>query len=75
MDRPVPDHRGPKLPELVAAVTSGLRQIFQTASGEIVLYPASGTGAWEASIVNTLSPIDRALAFNIGHLSHLPSNS
>jgi len=70
MDRPVPDHRGPELPGLVSEVTSGLTQIFQTASGEIVLFPGSGTGGWEASIVNTLNPHDRVLAFNIGQFSH-----
>lgn len=71
MDRPVPDHRGPELPALVAEVVAGLRQVFQTARGEIVLFPASGTGAWEATIVNTLNPGDRVLAFNIGHFSHM----
>jgi alanine-glyoxylate transaminase/serine-glyoxylate transaminase/serine-pyruvate transaminase len=71
MDRPVPDHRGPELPALVGEVLQGLKHIFQTTRGEIVLYPGSGTGAWEASLVNTLSPGDRVLAFNIGHFSHL----
>ncbi|MDR7521476.1 MAG: aminotransferase class V-fold PLP-dependent enzyme [Armatimonadota bacterium] len=71
MDRPVPDHRGPELPALVGEVVDGLRQVFQTSRGEIVLYPGSGTGAWEASIVNTLSPGDGVLAFNTGHFSHL----
>lgn len=71
MDRPVPDHRGPELPALVAEVQSGLKQIFQTTRGEIILFPASGTGGWEASIVNTLNPGDRVLAFNIGQFSHL----
>lgn len=71
MDRPVPDHRGPELPALVAEVVAGLRQVFQTTRGEIVLFPASGTGAWEATIVNTLNPGDRVLAFNIGHFSHM----
>ena len=56
MDRPVPDHRGPELPALVGEILAGLKQIFQTTRGEIVLYPASGTGAWEASLVNTISP-------------------
>src|SRR3989442_11615268 len=70
MDRPVPDHRGPELPGLVSEVISGLTQIFQTASGEIVLFPGSGTGGWEASIVNTLNPHDRVLAFNVGQFSH-----
>jgi len=71
MDRPVPDHRGPELPALVAEVVAGLRQVFQTGRGEIVLFPASGTGAWEATIANTLNPGDRVLAFNIGHFSHM----
>lgn len=71
MDRPVPDHRGPELPALVAEIQSGLKQIFQTTRGEIILFPASGTGGWEASIVNTLNPGDRVLAFNIGQFSHL----
>src|SRR2546422_8230771 len=70
MDRPVPDHRGPELPGLVSEAPSGLTQIFQTASGEIVLFPGSGSGGWEASIVNTLSPQDRVLAFNLGQFSH-----
>jgi alanine-glyoxylate transaminase / serine-glyoxylate transaminase / serine-pyruvate transaminase len=73
MDRAVIDHRGPEMPDLVGEVRSGLRQIFQTSQGEIVLYPGSGTAAWEASLVNTLSPGDRVLAFNIGHFSHLYS--
>ncbi|HLW60382.1 MAG TPA: aminotransferase class V-fold PLP-dependent enzyme [bacterium] len=71
MDRPVPDHRGPELPPLVAEILTGLKRVFQTARGEIVLYPASGTGAWEASLVNTVSPGDRVLAFNNGYFSHL----
>lgn len=71
MDRPVPDHRGPELPALITEVVAGLRQVFQTTRGEIVLFPASGTGAWEATIVNTLNPGDRVLAFNIGHFSHM----
>lgn len=71
MDRPVPDHRGSELPALVAEVVAGLRLVFQTTRGEIVLFPASGTGAWEATIVNTLNPGDRVLAFNSGHFSHM----
>jgi alanine-glyoxylate transaminase/serine-glyoxylate transaminase/serine-pyruvate transaminase len=71
MDRPVPDHRGSEMPPLVAEVVAGLRAVFQTARGEIVVLPASGTGAWEAAIVNTLNPGELVLAFNIGHFSHL----
>lgn len=71
MDRAVIDHRGPEMPALVGEIVAGLKRIFRTERGEIVLYPGSGTAAWEASIVNTLSPGDRVLAFNIGHFSHL----
>jgi len=63
MDRAVVDHRGPELPAVVNEAVAGLRQVFGTTRGEIILYPASGTGAWEASLVNTLNPGDRALAF------------
>jgi len=70
MDRPVPDHRGPEMAPLVGEVVSGLKEIFQTTAGEIALFPASGTGGSEASIVNTLNPGDRVLAFNIGQFSH-----
>jgi alanine-glyoxylate transaminase/serine-glyoxylate transaminase/serine-pyruvate transaminase len=71
MDRAVVDHRGPDLPGVVHEAVTGLKQIFGTAAGDIVLYPGSGTGAWEASLVNTLSPGDRVLAFVNGHFSHL----
>jgi alanine-glyoxylate transaminase/serine-glyoxylate transaminase/serine-pyruvate transaminase len=70
MNRPVPDHRGPELPALLTEVVTGLKRIFQTTRGEIVMFPASGTGGQEASIVNTLSSGDLVLSFNIGHFSH-----
>ncbi len=70
MDRPVIDHRGPEFAKLAKEVLEGLRPVFQTA-GPVVVYPASGTGAWEASIVNTLSPGDRVLMFETGHFSQL----
>lgn len=71
MDRAVPDHRGPELPALTAEIVSLLRDVFGTSDAEIVLYPGSGTAAWEASLANTLSPGDRVVALNIGHFSHL----
>ena len=71
MDRAVIDHRGPELPAVVDEAAAGLRQVFGTTRGEIVLYPASGTGAWEASLVNTLDPGDHVLAFVNGHFSQL----
>src|ERR1700675_4483152 len=70
MDRPVIDHRGPKFAELAKEVLRGMRAIFRT-TGPVVIYPASGTGAWEAAIVNTLSPGDRVLLFETGHFSQL----
>lgn len=70
MDRPVIDHRGPEFARLGSEVLAGLRPIFQTA-GAVVVYPSSGSGAWEAAIVNTLSPGDRVLMFETGHFSNL----
>jgi alanine-glyoxylate transaminase/serine-glyoxylate transaminase/serine-pyruvate transaminase len=71
MDRPVPDHRGPEMPSLVAEIRAGLRSIFKSERGEPVIFPGSGTGAWEASLVNTLSPGDRVLSFENGHFARL----
>src|ERR1700688_1010794 len=70
MDHPVIDHRSAEFAKLRAEVLEGLRTVFQTTS-PVVLYPASGTGAWEAAIVNTLSPGDRVLLFETGHFSQL----
>jgi alanine-glyoxylate transaminase/serine-glyoxylate transaminase/serine-pyruvate transaminase len=70
MDRPLIDHRGPEFSRLAIEVLQGLRAIFQT-KGRVIMYPASGTGAWEAAIVNTLSAGDRVLMFETGHFSQL----
>ena len=70
IDQPVIDHRGPEFAKLAEEVLEGLRPIFQT-RGPAVIYPGSGSGAWEASIVNTLSPGDRVLMFETGHFSDL----
>jgi alanine-glyoxylate transaminase/serine-glyoxylate transaminase/serine-pyruvate transaminase len=70
MNRPVIDHRGTEFAKLAADVLEGLRTVFQT-SGPVVMYSASGTGAWEAAIVNTLSSGDRVLMFETGHFSQL----
>src|SRR5881396_2476335 len=69
MSQPIIDHRGPRFAALVEACLDGLKRVFQTRTGRIVLYPGSGTGAWEAAIVNTLSPGDRVLACINGHFS------
>ncbi|MBM3596804.1 MAG: aminotransferase class V-fold PLP-dependent enzyme [Alphaproteobacteria bacterium] len=70
IDRPTIDHRGPEFAELGRAVLAGLKPIFKTA-GDVVIYPASGTGAWEAALVNTLAPGDRVLMCETGHFASL----
>ena len=69
MDRAVIDHRGPEFAALTKSLMPGMRAVFGTRDGAIVIYPASGTGAWEAALVNVLAPGDRILAFNYGHFS------
>src|SRR6201991_654148 len=68
MDRQVIDHRGPEFQRLGHAVLEGCKSIFKT-SGPVIIYPSSGTGAWEAAIVNTLSPGDRVLMVETGHFA------
>jgi alanine-glyoxylate transaminase/serine-glyoxylate transaminase/serine-pyruvate transaminase len=70
MDKQVIDHRGPEFQRLGVDVLEGCRAIFQT-SGPVVIYPSSGTGAWEAAIVNTLSPGDKVLMVETGHFATL----
>lgn len=71
MDRAVIDHRGPEFAALTKAILPPLRTVFGTTNGAVILYPTSGTGAWEASLVNVLAPGERVLAFNHGHFSAL----
>lgn len=68
--RPTIDHRGPEFARMSREALDGLRQICQT-TGPVVVYPSSGTGAWEAALVNTLSPGDRVLMFETGHFATL----
>ena len=68
--RPTIDHRGPEFAELTLDLLPRLRTIFRS-GGPVVIYPSSGTGAWEAALVNTLSPGDRVLAFETGHFATL----
>lgn len=70
MSRPTEDHRGPELAGLTLRVLRRLREVFKT-RGPVLLYPSSGTGAWEAALVNTLSPGDRVLMFETGHFAVL----
>jgi len=70
MDYPTIDHRGPEFQQLGKKVLADIRKIFQT-SQPVVIYPASGTGAWEAALVNTLSPGDKVLMYETGHFASL----
>ncbi len=70
IERATMDHRGPAFGELGREVLAGLKTVFKTAA-PVVIYPASGTGAWEAALVNTLSPGDRVLMFETGHFATL----
>ena len=70
MNRSVIDHRGPEFAVLADEVIEALATIFQT-RGSVVIYPSSGSGAWEAAIVNTLSAGDRVVLFETGHFSQL----
>jgi alanine-glyoxylate transaminase/serine-glyoxylate transaminase/serine-pyruvate transaminase len=69
MAQPIIDHRGPRFEALVRDCLDGLKRVFQTERGHVVLYPGSGTGAWEATVVNTLSPGERVLACVNGHFA------
>jgi alanine-glyoxylate transaminase/serine-glyoxylate transaminase/serine-pyruvate transaminase len=70
IDQPTIDHRGPEFGALGLAVLEGVKQVFQTQS-PVVIFPSSGTGAWEAALVNTLSPGDRVLMVETGHFASL----
>jgi alanine-glyoxylate transaminase / serine-glyoxylate transaminase / serine-pyruvate transaminase len=70
MDMPVIDHRSAEFAELGKAVLEGSKTIFKTTS-PVIIYPSSGTGAWEAAIVNTLSPGDKVLMVETGHFATL----
>ena len=68
--RPTIDHRGPEFGELGARVLAGVREVFQT-TGPVIIYPASGTGAWEAALANTLQPGDGVVIYETGHFATL----
>ncbi len=71
MAAPVMDHRGPAFGRLVLGLLEDVKTVFKTEKGRVVLYAGSGTGAWEAALVNTLSPGDRVLTFETGHFAML----
>ena len=70
IERPTIDHRGPEFGRLGERVLSGLREVFRTRDN-VLIFPSSGTGAWEAALVNTLSPGDTVLMSETGHFSTL----
>jgi len=70
IDYPTMDHRSPEFGALGKEVLDGMKRVFRTAS-PVVIYPASGTGAWEAALVNTLSPGDKVLMYETGHFATL----
>lgn len=70
IDFPTMDHRGPEFAELGKSVLAGMKRVFKT-NADVVIYPASGTGAWEAALVNTLSAGDAVLMFETGHFAAL----
>jgi alanine-glyoxylate transaminase/serine-glyoxylate transaminase/serine-pyruvate transaminase len=70
MAKPTIDHRGPEFAQMTRRILERLQLVFQT-SGPVILFPSSGTGAWEAALVNTLSPGERVLAFETGQFATL----
>ncbi len=70
MDRPIIDHRGPEFSKLAKRVLDGIKTIFKT-TNPVIIYTATGTGAWEAALVNTLSPGDRVLMVETGQFATL----
>jgi len=70
IDMPLIDHRGPEFSVLTKAAIAGLKRLLRC-SGPVLIYPSSGTGAWEAALLNTLSPGDKVLAFETGHFANL----
>jgi alanine-glyoxylate transaminase / serine-glyoxylate transaminase / serine-pyruvate transaminase len=70
IDQPTIDHRGPEFAVLTRTVLAGMKKVFKT-EADVVIYPSSGTGAWEAALVNTLSPGDRVLMAETGHFAAL----
>src|SRR4051812_17122629 len=71
IDFPTVDHRGPEFGELGKRCIAGMKRVFKSTRGEVVIYPASGTGAWEAALTNTLSPGEKVLMYETGHFASL----
>ena len=71
MGNPTIDHRGPDFATLGKRALDGMKRIVKTTAGQVIIYPASGTGAWEAALVNTCSPGDKVVMFETGHFAWL----
>ncbi|HEX6013660.1 MAG TPA: aminotransferase class V-fold PLP-dependent enzyme, partial [Geminicoccaceae bacterium] len=71
LDVPMEDMRAPDFPSFTLPLFQDLKKIFRTETGQVFVFPGSGTGGWEAALSNTLSPGDRVLAARIGQFSHL----
>jgi alanine-glyoxylate transaminase/serine-glyoxylate transaminase/serine-pyruvate transaminase len=73
LSQPTIDHRGPEFARMTKEIFEGLQKLIKT-SGKVILYPSSGTGSWEAALVNTLSPGDEVLMFETGHFATMWKN-
>ena len=73
LSQPTIDHRGPDFSRMTREILEGLQRLIRT-SGKVIVYPSSGTGSWEAALVNTLSPGDKILAFETGHFATMWKN-
>ena len=71
IDLPMEDHRAPTLPKFTLPLFQDLKRVFKSETGQVFLFPGSGTGGWEAAITNTLSSGDKVLASRFGQFSHL----
>jgi alanine-glyoxylate transaminase/serine-glyoxylate transaminase/serine-pyruvate transaminase len=71
MDVPMEDQRAPDLPDFTRPLFEDLKRVFQSRTGQVLLFPSSGTGGWEAAVANTLSPGDKVLAARFGQFSQL----
>jgi alanine-glyoxylate transaminase / serine-glyoxylate transaminase / serine-pyruvate transaminase len=71
MDVALEDHRAPDFPEFTGPLLADLKRIFGTTTGQVLVFPSSGTGGWESAVANTLSPGDKVLAAVFGQFSHL----
>jgi alanine-glyoxylate transaminase/serine-glyoxylate transaminase/serine-pyruvate transaminase len=73
LSQPTIDHRGPEFARMTKEVLEGLQKLIKT-TGKVIVYPSSGTGSWEAALVNPLSPGDKILAFETGHFATMWKN-